>query len=113
MIKNSILSTYNIPDYYYTPGPSEIPSILESEEQYPFESDPLKFISKRYITLRNGVQMPLLGLGTTHSGGYNHESVVFALKKSGYRMIDTARRYGVEEKLGIAIEVCIKLKTFV
>uniref|UniRef100_A0AC34GV88 NADP-dependent oxidoreductase domain-containing protein n=1 Tax=Panagrolaimus sp. ES5 TaxID=591445 RepID=A0AC34GV88_9BILA len=99
MIKNSVLSTYNVPDYYYTPGPS----ILEPEEPYSFD-EPSKFNSKRYITLRNGVQMPLLGLGTTHSGGYNHESVVFALKKSGYRMIDTARRYGVEEKLGIAIE---------
>ncbi|KIH57063.1 glyoxal reductase domain protein, partial [Ancylostoma duodenale] len=41
-------------------------------------------------------------LGTTHSGGYYHDVVVHALRNCGYRMIDTARRYGVERELGIA-----------
>jgi len=59
--------------------------------------------SPLFTTLSNGVQMPLLGLGTTHSGGYNHDSVVFALRKCGYKMIDTAKRYGVEDKIGKAI----------
>ncbi|KAF8360954.1 hypothetical protein PRIPAC_87877 [Pristionchus pacificus] len=47
------------------------------------------------VTLSNGVRMPLLGLGTTHSGGYYHDAVLHALRHSGYRMIDTARRYGL------------------
>ncbi|EYC39835.1 hypothetical protein Y032_0639g994 [Ancylostoma ceylanicum] len=54
------------------------------------------------VALANGVEMPLLGLGTTHSGGYYHDVVVHALRNCGYRMIDTARRYGVERELGIA-----------
>ncbi|GMR37440.1 hypothetical protein PMAYCL1PPCAC_07635 [Pristionchus mayeri] len=58
------------------------------------------------VTLSNGVRMPLLGLGTTHSGGYYHDAVLHALRYSGYRMIDTARRYGVETELGIAIRDC-------
>ncbi|KJH50529.1 glyoxal reductase family protein [Dictyocaulus viviparus] len=40
--------------------------------------------------------------GTTHSGGYHHDVVVYALRDCGYRMIDTARRYGVERELGLA-----------
>lgn len=57
------------------------------------------------VSLHNGISMPLLGLGTTHSGGYNHEAVVYALKECNYRMIDTAKRYGVEAELGAAIKV--------
>lgn len=49
--------------------------------------------------------MPLLGLGTTHSGGYDHDAVVYALKECNYRMIDTAKRYGVESHLSLAIKV--------
>ncbi|WKX94350.1 hypothetical protein Q1695_011534 [Nippostrongylus brasiliensis] len=41
-------------------------------------------------------------LGTTHSGGYYHDVVIHALRNCGYRMIDTARRYGVERELGYA-----------
>ncbi|CAJ0607047.1 unnamed protein product [Cylicocyclus nassatus] len=54
------------------------------------------------VSLANGVEMPFLGLGTTHSGGYYHDVVVHALRNCGYRMIDTARRYGVERELGLA-----------
>ncbi|KAK6018846.1 hypothetical protein OSTOST_15540, partial [Ostertagia ostertagi] len=39
---------------------------------------------------------------TTHSGGYYHDVVIHALRNCGYRMIDTARRYGVERELGFA-----------
>uniref|UniRef100_A0A914WYD9 NADP-dependent oxidoreductase domain-containing protein n=1 Tax=Plectus sambesii TaxID=2011161 RepID=A0A914WYD9_9BILA len=54
--------------------------------------------------LPNGIAMPMLGLGTTHSGGYYHETVVYALRNCHYRMIDTAKRYGVEKKLSLAIK---------
>lgn len=43
--------------------------------------------------------------GSTHSGGYYHDVVVGALRDGGYRMIDTAKRYGVEAELGIAWQV--------
>jgi len=56
------------------------------------------------IALRNGVQVPILGLGTTHSGGYFHDTVVYAIKECGYRHLDTAKRYGVESFLAQAIK---------
>lgn len=56
--------------------------------------------------LSNNVEMPLIGLGTTHSGGYYHDAVLHSIKKCGYRLIDTAKRYGVEKQLGIAVKNC-------
>nr|ADD37985.1 oxidoreductase ZK1290.5 [Lepeophtheirus salmonis] len=58
---------------------------------------------ENYVVLSNNVKMPILGLGTTHSGGYNHDTVVYALKECNYRLIDTAKRYGVEKFVGRAI----------
>ncbi|XP_032387699.1 uncharacterized oxidoreductase ZK1290.5 [Etheostoma spectabile] len=55
------------------------------------------------IPLSNGLQIPLLGLGTSHDGGYSHDAVVYALTECGVRHIDTAKRYGCEKKLGDAI----------
>lgn len=46
-------------------------------------------------------------IGTSHSGGYSHSCVVYALQKCGYRLIDTAKRYGTEEFLKYAIKVCL------
>lgn len=57
----------------------------------------------RRACLRNGVQMPMLGLGTSHSGGYCHATVVYALRECGYRLVDTAKRYGCEQYLGTAV----------
>ncbi|CAP31865.2 Protein CBG12985 [Caenorhabditis briggsae] len=56
--------------------------------------------------LPNNVEMPLIGLGTTHSGGYYHDAVLHSINKCGYRLIDTAKRYGVEKQLGIAVTNC-------
>ena len=36
------------------------------------------------VTLRNGVEMPLVGLGTSHQGGFSHEAILHALRL-GYR----------------------------
>ncbi|XP_034559421.1 uncharacterized oxidoreductase ZK1290.5-like isoform X2 [Notolabrus celidotus] len=56
------------------------------------------------IPLSNGLKIPIVGLGTSHDGGYTHDSVVYALKECGMRHIDTAKRYGCEENLGKAIK---------
>ncbi|XP_074507321.1 9,11-endoperoxide prostaglandin H2 reductase [Sebastes fasciatus] len=55
------------------------------------------------VPLSNGLQIPILGLGTSHQGGYSHDAIVYALTECGVRHIDTAKRYGCEEKLGEAI----------
>lgn len=51
------------------------------------------------VPLANGLQIPIFGLGTSHYGGYCHDAVVYALTECGIRHIDTAKRYGCEEKL--------------
>lgn len=56
------------------------------------------------VVLSNGINMPIFGLGTSHQGGFSHSAVVYALKECGYRHIDTAQRYGSENKLPSAIE---------
>lgn len=55
------------------------------------------------IQLSNGLQIPIFGLGTSHFGGYSHDAVVYALTQCGVRHIDTASRYGCEQKLSKAI----------
>ncbi|MFI2856113.1 aldo/keto reductase [Paenibacillus sp. JSM ZJ436] len=58
-------------------------------------------------TLRDGVQMPWLGLGVYKSK--EGEEVIHAVKSAiaaGYRSIDTAAIYGNEEGVGQAIREC-------
>ena len=47
------------------------------------------------VALHATCSAPLLGLGTSHQGGFSHEAVVAALRL-GCRHIDTAQRYGSE-----------------
>ena len=37
-----------------------------------------------FVTLRHGVEMPLVGLGTSHQGGFSHEAIMHAFG-IGYR----------------------------
>ncbi|KAM9349648.1 glyoxal reductase [Symphorus nematophorus] len=55
------------------------------------------------VPLSNGQRIPIFGLGTSHRGGYSHDAIVYALIECGVRHIDTAKRYGCEEKLAEAI----------
>ena len=59
------------------------------------------------ITLNNGVQMPLLGLGVWQvNSDAETERVVCMAIKEGYRSIDTAKIYGNERGVGNAIRAC-------
>ena len=49
-----------------------------------------------FLTLNNGIQMPLVGFGTFMLGGESCTEAVAAAIESGYRMIDTAEAYGNE-----------------
>ena len=55
------------------------------------------------IRLSNGVSIPLLGLGTSHNGGYNEETLLHAFKM-GVKHFDTAQRYGTEAAIGHCIK---------
>jgi len=58
-----------------------------------------------YITLNNGVKMPVIGFGTFRITDLAVcEEAVLAALKAGYRMIDTAQLYGNEEAVGKAIK---------
>ena len=57
-----------------------------------------------YLTLNNGVQMPLVGFGTFMLGGEVCKNAVAAAIESGYRMIDTAEAYGNEKAVGDGIK---------
>jgi diketogulonate reductase-like aldo/keto reductase len=59
----------------------------------------------KYVTLNNGIKMPMLGFGVfqVEEGGKGVESVMSALEV-GYRSIDTAAIYGNEKSVGIAMK---------
>ena len=68
--------------------------------------------SQTYILLKNGVSMPMIGLGTSLRGKKTKtdsqtfvNSVKFAIE-CGYRHIDTAKIYNNENLVGNAIKLC-------
>lgn len=56
------------------------------------------------IKLSNGVQMPVVGLGTWQSSEGDAENAVRKALDAGYRLIDTAAVYGNEEEIGKALK---------
>lgn len=73
-----------------------------------------------YITLHNGVQMPLAGLGTWDLRGQECIDTVEKAIQLGYRLIDTAQMYDNEKEVGLGIiksviprnEICISTKIY-
>lgn len=58
-----------------------------------------------YITLNNGIKMPMVGFGVFQiQDAKTTQEVVEAAIKTGYRLIDTAQAYGNEEAVGKAIK---------
>lgn len=55
-----------------------------------------------YITLNNGVKMPILGYGTYQTPSRITEQCVTDALRVGYRSIDTAQCYGNEQEVGLA-----------
>ena len=59
----------------------------------------------KYVTLNNGVKMPILGFGVFQiEDAKECEEVVYNALKTGYRLIDTAASYRNEEAVGRAIK---------
>lgn len=59
-----------------------------------------------YITLNNGIKMPILGYGVYQISGEECERCVLDAIETGYRSIDTAQSYGNEEAVGRAVKKC-------
>ncbi len=57
-----------------------------------------------YVTLNNGVKMPILGYGVYQVTKDECERCVLDALKAGYRSIDTAQSYFNEEEVGSAIK---------
>ncbi|MCQ4213872.1 aldo/keto reductase [Streptomyces longispororuber] len=57
----------------------------------------------QYVTLNNGVEMPLLGFGVYQIPAEDTERAVSDALATGYRLLDTAAAYGNEEAVGRAI----------
>ena len=56
-----------------------------------------------YLTLNNGVQMPLVGFGTWDVRGEIGKQAILTALELGYRLIDTAQMYDNEEIVGKAV----------
>lgn len=59
-----------------------------------------------FVTLNNGVKMPMLGYGVYQVDPAECERCVLDAVSAGYRSIDTAQAYGNEEGVGSAMEKC-------
>lgn len=56
-----------------------------------------------YLTLNNGVRMPLVGFGTWDVRGVEGKRAILTALEVGYRLIDTAQKYGNERIVGEAV----------
>ncbi|MBK9408414.1 MAG: aldo/keto reductase [Gemmatimonadetes bacterium] len=56
-----------------------------------------------HVTLNNGVELPILGLGVFQSPPAETAAAVEAALRSGYRLIDTAAAYANEREVGEGI----------
>lgn len=57
----------------------------------------------KYVTLNNGLKMPMLGYGVYQISKQDCKKCVLEALKIGYRLIDTAQSYFNEEEVGEAI----------
>lgn len=59
-----------------------------------------------YVTLSNGIKMPMQGYGVYRIGREETKEKVLAAIQAGYRLIDTAAAYGNEAGVGEAVRDC-------
>lgn len=59
-----------------------------------------------FVTLNNGIKMPILGYGVYQVSSGECERCVLDAISVGYRSIDTAQAYGNEEAVGNAVKKC-------
>lgn len=57
-----------------------------------------------YVTLNNGVQLPMIGFGAWDVRGEAGKKTILTALDSGYRLIDTAQMYENEDIVGQAVK---------
>ena len=78
----------------------------EMKENIKNKDTSFNFIN-RYVTLNNGIKMPIIGLGTWTFTNEEPEETVYIAIKNGYRLIDTAEYYGDEVGVGKGVRKAI------
>lgn len=63
----------------------------------------VNFVVVEYLTLNNGIRMPMVGLGTWDMRGRKGLYSILTALECGYRLIDTAQMYKNEDIVGKAI----------
>ena len=58
----------------------------------------------KYLTLNNGIEMPVLGYGTWEVRGKARLRALHYAIEAGYRLIDTAHMYENEDIVGEAVQ---------
>lgn len=82
----------------------ETESSSDSEE----ESKNIEFnFETKTVLLNNGIEMPILGIGTFSLSNTQASNSVYWALRDGYRLIDTARIYGNERGVGEGIQRAI------
>jgi 2,5-diketo-D-gluconate reductase A len=76
---------------------------LDFEQLYS-KSENKEDLPMEYVTLANGVKMPILGYGVYQVTQDECERCVLDALSVGYRHIDTAQSYFNEEQVGSAIK---------
>ncbi len=94
-------------------GPASVEDVAVEEAEESSAADaaytdrsligPVFDLDSHTVTLNNGIQMPVLGIGTYILSSAQAEESVYAALMAGTRLIDTARIYGNEEGVGRGI----------
>lgn len=61
-----------------------------------------------YITLNNGIKMPIIGFGVFEISAEQTAQCVYDAIECGYRLIDTAQAYYNEAEVGLGIEKAVR-----
>ena len=84
---------------------SDPESSNENESDKNMTADYPEFdFEKRTVTLNNGIEMPIIGIGTYRLSAEEAENSVYHAFLDGYRLIDTANAYMNEKAVGRGIK---------
>ena len=76
----------------------------EQQKDKTYTNYPVFDFEKRTVKLNNGIDMPIIGIGTYRLSPDEAENYVYHALKDGYRLIDTANAYMNERGVGRGIK---------